>query len=68
MRDHVRNDAESQLEKLLLPETRKHLMKMMLVDEWAKSIEDAHEKEGAATTKALIKHYEEARVISKIFP
>ena len=43
-------------------------MKMMLADEWEKSIEDAHEKEGAATTKALIKHYEEARVISKIFP
>jgi hypothetical protein len=68
----VEMDAQEQLEKLLAPEQRKHLMKLMLAEEWAESIADAHDRSSESTARALKTHWEEidiiARVLGQAFP
>ena len=68
----VEMDADEQLEKLLAPEQRKHLMKLMLAEEWAESIAEAHDRSSESTARALKTHWEEidiiARVLGQAFP
>jgi len=68
----VEMDAQEQLEKLLAPEQRKHLMKLMLAEEWAESIAEAHDRSSESTARALKTHWEEidiiARVLGQAFP
>jgi Rps23 Pro-64 3,4-dihydroxylase Tpa1-like proline 4-hydroxylase len=68
----VEMDAQEQLEKLLAPEQRKHLMKLMLAEEWAESIAEAHDRASESTARALKTHWEEidiiARVLGQAFP
>ena len=64
--------AQAQLKKLLSPEQRKHLTKLVLAEEWAQSIAEAHDPKSESTARALKTHWEEvdiiARVLSQSFP
>ena len=68
----IETDAKAQLKKLLLPEQRKHLTKLVLAEEWAQSIAEAHDPKSESTARALKTHWEEvdiiARVLSQSFP
>ena len=70
--EKIETDAQEQLEKLLAPEQRKHLMKLILAEEWAMSIAEAHDRSSESTAKALKTHGEEidiiARVLGQAFP
>ena len=57
--------AEAQMTALLDPALRKHLGKIVLADEWAKSIREAHgESEGVEA--ALKTHWDEVALISRV--
>ena len=70
--DDIETNAEKQLAKILAPETRKHLIRVVLAEEWAESIAQAHNPESESTLKALRTHWEEidiiARVLGRAFP
>jgi hypothetical protein len=57
--------AEAQMTALLDPALRKHHGKIVLADEWAKSIREAHgESEGVEA--ALKTHWDEVALISRV--
>jgi hypothetical protein len=57
--------AEAQAEALLDPALRKHLVKMVLADEWATSIREAH-GECAGVDAALKTHWDEVAIITRV--
>ena len=66
------DDARSQMRALLHPGLRKHLAKLVLADEWARSIEESHDANSEACAAALKTHWDEVgliyRVMSKNYP
>ena len=58
-------DAESQMAALLHPSLRKHVAKIVLADEWAASIEQAHE-ESESRAAALQTHWDEVQLITRV--
>ena len=59
-------DAESQMAALLHPSLRKHVAKIVLANEWADSIEQAHE-ESESRAAALQTHWDEVELITRVF-